>query len=218
MWKIFKEGITGNNPIFVQLIGLCAVLGVSTSATNGIFMSIAVIFVLMMSNIFISAFRKVTPDKIRIPVFVIIIATFVTITDMVLNAYVPAIHAQLGVFIPLIVVNCLILARAEAFASGNGIFSSAVDGLGVGLGYTLAIMAMSIVREFIGAGTLFGITILPEVYPGIGIFTSAPGSFIVLGILIAVFRWILSATDRRRVEASSRLPQGSATGSEPVKA
>lgn len=202
MGKIFRDGIFGNNTIFVQLIGLCAVLGVSTSATNGFFMGIAVIFVLTMSNIFISAFRKVIPDKIRIPVFVIIIATFVTITDMVLNAYVPAIHAQLGVFIPLIVVNCLILARAEAFASKEGVMASIVDGIGMGLGYTMAIMSISIIRELFGAGTLFGIQIFPESYPGIGVFLAAPGSFIILGSLIAGFRWILTSKDRKRKNAS----------------
>lgn len=204
MGKIFKDGIIGNNTIFVQLIGLCAVLGVSTTATNGFFMGIAVIFVLTMSNIFISIFRKVIPDKIRIPVFVIIIATFVTITDMVLNAYVPAIHAQLGVFIPLIVVNCLILARAEAFASKEGVVASVVDGIGMGIGYTMAIMSISVVRELFGAGTLFGIQIMPEAYPGIGVFTSAPGSFIILGILIACFRLLITMMDNRKAKNSTK--------------
>lgn len=202
MGKVFKDGIIGNNPILVQLIGLCSVLGVSTSATNGIFMSLAVIFVLTLSNIFISLFRKVTPDKIRIPIFIIIIATFVTLVDMLLNAFVPEVHAQLGVFIPLIVVNCLILARAEAFASKSGIGAAIVDGIGMGIGYTIAIMALSMVREFFGAGTLFGIEILPEAYPGIAIFSSAPGSFIVLGLLIAVFRWLLLSAERRKAQAA----------------
>lgn len=201
MWKVFKDGIIGNNPILVQLIGLCSILGVSTSATNGIFMSIAVIFVLTLSNIVISIFRKVVPDKIRIPVFVIIIAGFVTLVDMVLAAFVPDVHAQLGVFIPLIVVNCLILARAESFASKNGIIPSIVDGIGMGIGYTIAIMSISIVREFFGAGTLFGMQIFPESYPGIGIFSAAPGSFIVLGIIIALFRTIIMQADKRKAKA-----------------
>lgn len=201
MFKIFKDGMLGNNPILVQLIGLCSILGVSTSAKNGFFMSIAVIFVLTLSNIVISLFRKVVPDKIRIPVFVIIIAGFVTLVDMVLAAFVPDVHSQLGVFIPLIVVNCLILARAESFASKNGILPSIVDGVGMGFGYTIAIMAISIIRELVGSGTLFGMTILPESYPGIGIFTAAPGSFIVLGILIATFRVILSKAEKRKVKA-----------------
>ena len=201
MGKILKNGILYDNTIVVQLIGLCAVLGVSTTATNGFFMSIAVIFVLTLSNVFISLFRNFTPDKIRIPIFIVIIATFVTLVDMLLNAFVPDVHAQLGVFIPLIVVNCLILARAESFASKNGVFPSIVDGIGMGLGYTLAIMSMAIVRELIGSGTLFGLQILPESYPGIGAFVSAPGSFIILGVLIAVFRWILTAIEAKRAKA-----------------
>lgn len=206
MGKILRDGIGGNNPIFVQLIGLCSVLGVSTTATNGFFMSIAVIFVLTLSNIVISLFRKVVPDKIRIPIYIVVIATFVTLVDMLLNAYVPDIHAQLGVFIPLIVVNCLILARAEAFASKNGLGAAIVDGVGMGIGYTVGIMAISMVREFFGSGSLFGTAILPESYPGIGIFTSAPGSFIVLGILIAVFRVILTGIENSRARAAQARP------------
>lgn len=202
MGKVFRDGIIGNNPILVQLIGLCSVLAVSNTVENAFFMSIAVIFVLTLSNVFISLFRKVIPDKIRIPVFIIIIATFVTLVDMLLNAFVPAIHAQLGIFIPLIVVNCLILGRAEAFASRNGIGGAIVDGIGMGLGYTFAIIALAAAREFFGTGQLMGIQILPESYPGIAIFTSAAGSFIVLGILVAIFRWGIQLVDKRKAEAA----------------
>lgn len=201
MGKVFKDGLIGNNPILVQLIGLCSVLAVSNTVTNAFFMGIAVIFVVTLSNIFISLFRKVIPDKIRIPVFIIIIATFVTLVDMLLNAFVPAVHAQLGIFIPLIVVNCLILGRAEAFASKNGIASSIVDGIGMGIGYTMAILSMSILREFFGTGMLAGYQILPQEYPGIGIFTSPAGSFIVLGIVISLFRWAILKIENRKAQA-----------------
>ena len=186
--EIIKNGIINENPIFVQLIGMCSVLAVSTSAINSLAMGVSVIAVLTLSNIAISLVRKVTPDEIRIPIFVIVIATFVTIVDMFLKAYAPDIYAALGIFIPLIVVNCLILARAEAFAYTNGIIASAVDGFSMGLGYTLAITILGILREILGAGTVFGISLFPASFQPAAIFVAAPGAFILLGILIGIFR------------------------------
>ncbi|TJX14787.1 electron transport complex subunit E [Tissierella creatinini] len=192
--NILKNGLINENAIFVQLIGMCSVLAVSTTAINSIAMGISVIAVLTCSNIFISLLRKVIPDEIRIPVFVIIIATFVTIVDMFLNAYAPDIYSALGIFIPLIVVNCLILARAEAFAYTNGVVASAIDGIGMGLGYTFAITILGIVREILGSGSVFGISLFPESFQPAGIFVAAPGAFILLGILIGIFRTILKKT------------------------
>lgn len=189
--NIIKNGIINENAIFVQLIGMCSVLAVSTTAINSIAMGISVIAVLTMSNVFISLLKKFIPGEIRIPVFVIIIATFVTIVDMFLNAFAPAIYSALGIFIPLIVVNCLILARAEAFAYSNGVIASAVDGLSMGVGYTFAIGILGIIRELLGSGTVFGIAVLPASIQPAGIFVAAPGAFILLGILIGIYRTIL---------------------------
>lgn len=189
--KIFKNGLINENAIFVQLIGMCSVLAVSSTAMNSLAMGMAATTVLVGSNISISLLRKVIPDEIRIPVFVIIIATFVTIVDMFLNAYAPDIYSALGIFIPLIVVNCLILARAEAFAYSNRVIPSAVDGLGMGLGFTMAISILGIVREILGSGSVFGISLFPESFQPAGIFVAAPGAFILLGILIGIFRTIL---------------------------
>ncbi len=189
--NIIKNGIINENAIFVQLIGMCSVLAVSTTAINSIAMGISVIAVLTMSNVFISLLKKFIPGEIRIPVFVIIIATFVTIVDMFLNAFAPAIYSALGIFIPLIVVNCLILARAEAFAYKNGVIASAVDGIAMGVGYTFAIGILGIIRELLGSGSVFGIAVLPESIQPAGIFVAAPGAFILLGILIAIYRTIL---------------------------
>ena len=157
-------------------------------------MGISATAVLLCSNIAISLLRKVIPEEIRIPVFVVVIATFVTIVDMFLNAYAPAIYSALGIFIPLIVVNCLILARAEAFAYTNGVLPSAVDGLGMGLGFTMAITILGVSREVLGSGSAFGISLFPESFQPAGIFVAAPGAFILLGILIALFRTVLKKT------------------------
>lgn len=189
--KVFMNGLISENAIFVQLIGMCSVLAVSTSAINSVSMGIAVIAVLVGSNVAISLLRKFIPDEIRIPVFVIVIATFVTIVQMFLNAYAPDIYSALGIFIPLIVVNCLILARAEAFAYSNGVIASAVDGLGMGLGYTVAITILGSLREIIGSGSIFGVSLFGESFQPIAIFVAPPGAFILLGILIAIFRTIL---------------------------
>lgn len=188
--NIIKNGIISENPILVSLIGMCSVLAVSSSAINSIAMGASVIAVLTCSNIVISLLRKFIPSEIRIPVFIVVIATFVTMVDMFLKAYAPDIYAALGIFIPLIVVNCLILARAEAFAYTNGVIASAVDGFSMGLGYTLAIAILGILREVLGAGTIFGISIFGSSFQPAAIFVAAPGAFILLGILIGLFRTI----------------------------
>ncbi len=189
--KIFKKGLISENSMFVQLIGMCPVLAVSSTAMNSLAMGMAATSVLVCSNIVVSILRKLIPEKIRIPVFVIIIATFVTIVDMFLNAFAPDIYSALGIFIPLIVVNCLILARAESFAYSNGVIPSAVDGLGMGLGFTLGISILGIFRELLGSGSVYGISIFSESFQPARIFVAAPGAFILLGILIGIFRVIL---------------------------
>lgn len=194
--KILKNGIIKENPVLVQLVGLCSVLAVSTTLINGLSMGLAVIFVLTGSNIVVSLLRKVIPDTIRIPAFVVVIATFVTIVEMFLNAYMQPIYRALGIFLPLIVVNCIILARAEAFAFDNGVFASAIDGIGMGLGYTIVLTILGAVRELFGNGTLLGgtdfaINIFGDAYQPAGVFLSPAGSFILLGIFIAVFNTAL---------------------------
>lgn len=188
--NIIKNGIIRENPIFVQLIGMCSVLAVSSSAINSLAMGASVIAVLMCSNIVISLMRKFIPKEIRIPVFIVVIATFVTIVDMFLKAYAPDIYSALGIFIPLIVVNCLILARAESFAYSNGVFTSAIDGLSMGLGFAIAITILGSLREILGAGSIFGISLFGSSFQPAAIFVAAPGAFILLGILIGLFRTI----------------------------
>jgi len=184
--KVFKNGIIDDNPIFVQLIGMCSTLAITTSVTNSIAMGLAVIAVLVGSNFVISLIRNVIPDKIRIPAFIVVIATFVTMVDMFMHAYAPTLYQALGIFIPLIVVNCIIFARAETFASKNGVLASIVDGFGMGIGYTIAICVLSAIREVFGSGTFLGIRILPESYQPVGILIMPPGAFIVLGMLIGI--------------------------------
>jgi len=190
--KVFSNGALKNNPVFMQLIGLCSVLAITSSMSSAIAMGIAVTFVLIMSNGVVSALRNVIPDKIRIPCFIVVIATFVTLVQMILQAYVPTIYAALGIFLPLIVVNCCILGEAEGFAYKNKLIPSIVDGIGTGVGYTIAVCSMGFIREFFGYGTLFGVQILPESYPGIGIMGAPAGAFILLGFLIAGFRLLLN--------------------------
>lgn len=185
--KILKNGIIDENPVLIQLVGLCSVLAVSTTALNSLAMGAAVIAVLLGSNIVISLIRNFVPGKIRIPIFIVVIATFVSIVQMVLRAYLPDVYASLGIFIPLIVVNCLILARAESFASKNGVIPSIIDGIGQGLGFTLAITVLGIFREVLGAGTFFGIEIFGSSFEPAAVFVAAPGAFILLGIIGAVF-------------------------------
>ncbi|CCQ98381.1 putative inner membrane NADH-quinone reductase [[Clostridium] ultunense Esp] len=188
--KVFYNGVVKENPIFVQLIGMCSVLAVTTSAINGLAMGLAVTGVLIGSNVVVSLLRKVIPDKIRIPAFIVVIATFVTIVEMFMKAYTQDLYNALGIFIPLIVVNCIILARAEAFASKNNVLASAVDGLGMGLGYTIALLVLSILREILGAGSIFDIQLFGPSFEPALIFIMPPGAFILLGILIAVFNSI----------------------------
>lgn len=190
--KILKDGIFENNPILIQLIGLCSVLAVTTSVVNSISMGLAVTFVAAMSNTVVSAIRKITPNKIRIPIFIVVIATFVTVVQMVLNAYALSIYNALGIFLPLIVVNCLILGRAEGFAYKNKVIPSLVDGIGAGIGYTLAVLLMGVFRELFGAGTLLGFQILPDAIPKVGVLLAPAGAFITLGYLIAAFKRIIA--------------------------
>ena len=182
--KLIKNGIINENPTFVQVIGMCPTLAVTSSAINGIGMGLAATAVLICSNIFISLLRKIIPDTVRIPCFIVVIATFVTIIEFLLKAYVPSLYASLGLFIPLIVVNCLILARAEAFASKNGPVAAAFDG--IGMGFTIALGCIGLVREFIGSGTLFNMTVLPEAFPRTLLFVMAPGAFFTLACLMAL--------------------------------
>lgn len=185
--KIFKNGIIDENPTFVQVIGMCPTLAVTSSAINGIGMGLSTAVVLACSNIAISLLRKVIPDKIRIPAFVVVIATFVTIVQLLLKAYVPALDKSLGLYIPLIVVNCIILARAEAYASKNGPVESAVDGIAMGLGFTLALTVLGAVREVLGAGSIFGLSIFGASYQPALLFILPPGAFLTLGFLMALF-------------------------------
>lgn len=189
--KVFKDSMFKNNPIFIQLIGLCSTLAVTNNLKNSLAMGVAVIFVLVMSNGVVSLLRNVIPDKIRIPCFIVVIATFVSVVEMILHAFSPAIYGALGIFLPLIVVNCCILGEAEGFAYKNKFIPSLVDGLGTGLGYTLAVFLMGFIRELLGYGTLLDKQILPESYPGIGLMSAPAGAFILLGFLIAAFKKIM---------------------------
>ncbi|NLM07148.1 MAG: electron transport complex subunit E [Tissierellia bacterium] len=190
--KILKDGVINNNPILVQFIGMCSALAVTTSVKNALAMSAAVIFVLVCSNIIISLIKGITPDEIRIPIFIVVIATFVTIVQMFLQAFSKPIYDSLGIFLPLIVVNCIILGRAEAFAYKNSVFSSFVDGVGQGLGYTFALFVVSSIREIIGNGSFFGISLFGESFQPISIFIQPPGAFIILGLFVGVFNLIKS--------------------------
>ena len=185
--NIFKNGIIKENPIFVQLLGMCSVLAVTSNVTNSLAMGLAVIAVLVGSNFVISLLRNIIPDKIRIPAFIVVIATFVTIIEMFMKAYAQPIYQALGIFLPLIVVNCIILARAEAFAFKNPVLPSIVDGLSMGLGYTLAVVLLGSVREILGSGTFLGIELFGASFQPASIFVQPPGAFILLGILIAIF-------------------------------
>ena len=179
------NGIIKENPIFVLLLGMCPTLGTTSSAINGMSMGLATMFVLICSNIVISALKNLIPDMVRIPSYIVVIATFVTVVQMCMEAFVPALYASLGLFIPLIVVNCIVLGRAEAFAAKNGIIPSAFDGIGIGLGFTLALTLLGATRELLGTGKLFNITLMPEEYGSL-VFVLAPGAFIALGYLVAI--------------------------------
>ena len=183
--KVFLNGILKENPIFVLVLGMCPTLATTSSAINGMSMGLATAFVLLGSNVVISLLKSFIPDKVRIPAYVVVIATFVTVVEMVMQAFVPALFESLGIFIPLIVVNCIVLGRAEAFASKNNVFKSALDGLGMGLGFTFALTLLGVVRELLGTGNVFGYSLYSDQY-GMLLFVLAPGAFIALGYLIAV--------------------------------
>jgi len=184
----FLKGIVRENPVFVILLGLCPTLGVTSSAINGLGMGIATLFVLVMSNSVISLVKNLIPDKVRIPSFIVIIASFVTVVQLLMAAYTPALNEQLGIFIPLIVVNCIVLGRAEAFASRNTLWASTLDGLGMGIGFTFALALLGSIRELLGSLSIFGFKLFDA--DGILVFVLAPGAFITLGFIIAVMAWI----------------------------
>ncbi len=184
--SLILKGLIKENPTFVLVLGMCPTLGTTTSAINGLGMGVATMAVLIMSNAVIAMIKNLIPDKVRIPAFIVVIASFVTVIEMLMQAYVPSLYAALGVFIPLIVVNCIILGRAEAFASKNGVLDSALDGVGIGLGFTLSLTVIGAVREILGSGSIFGLSL------GIGdymplVFVLAPGAFLVLGFLMVLF-------------------------------
>ena len=186
--QLIVDGIVKNNPTFVLVLGMCPTLGTTTSAINGLGMGLATMIVLILSNITISAIARFIPDKVRIPSYIVVIASFVTIVQLLLQAYVPVLYDALGIFLPLIVVNCIILGRAEAFANKNGVGDSALDGVGIGLGFTIALTAIGLVREILGSGSAFGWKFLQG--DGMLAFVLAPGAFIVLAYLMVVFRKI----------------------------
>ncbi len=188
--KVLASGIIKNNPTFVLVLGMCPTLGTTTSAENGFGMGVATMAVLILSNLVISLIKNLIPDKVRIPAFIVVIASFVTIISMLMQAYVPALYASLGVFIPLIVVNCIILGRAEAFASKNGPVASIFDGIGIGLGFTLSLTLVGAVREVLVSGAIFGYSFGVTDYMPL-VFVLAPGAFIVLGYLMALFNKFL---------------------------
>ena len=184
--KVLVNGVIKDNPVFVLLLGMCPTLATTSSAINGMSMGLATMFVLICSNVVISLLKNLIPDLVRIPSFIVVIATFVTFVEMVMNAFLPALADSLGIFIPLIVVNCIVLGRAEAFAAKNNVLFSLFDGIGIGLGFTFALTALGIIREFLGSGKMFSISFFPEDF-GITLFVLAPGAFIALGYLVAVF-------------------------------
>lgn len=202
--KQLKDGIIDRNPILVQFLGICSSLAVTTSVTNAVGMGVAFTAVLIFSNMFISVLRRFIPSQVRIAAFIVIISGFVTAVELVIKAFFPAIDKSLGLFIPLIVVNCIILARAESFASKNGILASVVDGVSIGLGYTFALIAIAVIRELLGTGILFagsdgtgGIRILGDWYSPAGIFILPPGAFLTLGFLVALYTYIRTNAEKR---------------------
>ena len=186
-WKNLTRGIVRENPTFVMLLGMRPTLGVTTSASNGLGMGLATLFVLMLSNLAISSVKSLIPDMVRIPCYIVIIASFVTVVDLLMSAYLPGLHAKLGIFIPLIVVNCIILGRAEAFASKNNLLQSLLDAVGMGLGFTLGLTSLGIVREILGSGSLFGWSFVGEGADTVLLFIMPPGAFLALAGLIIIF-------------------------------
>ena len=215
----FTKGIIKENPVLRLVLGTCPTLATTTSMESAIGMGISAAIVLVCSNIVISALRKVIPQKVRIPCYIVVIAAFVTIVQMLVKAFVPTLDEQLGVYLPLIVVNCIILGRAEAFAGKNSVIASAVDGLGMGVGFTVALIVMSTVRELLGAGSLLGHSVLPESVPPMTIFILAPGGFFVFGLVMACANKIAEAGGHKKMAAScEKLQNGEECGKEVEKA
>ena len=193
------NGLIKENPTFVLMLGMCPTLAVTSSAINGLGMGLSTTVVLVLSNMLISAFRKVIPDGVRMPAYIVIVASLVTVVQFIMQAYTPSLSESLGVYIPLIVVNCIILGRAEAYASKNPPFLSVMDGVGMGLGFTIALLLIGMVRELVGAGTLFGMQVTPEAYNPVGIFVKAPGAFLVLAFLVAIMNAVGMKTRANKV-------------------
>lgn len=187
---VLVNGLIKENPTFVLMLGMCPTLGTTTSAENALGMGLATAFVLICSNMAIAAIKNIVPDKVRIPVFIVVIAAFVSIVELLMQAYMPALYKSLGIYIPLIVVNCIILGRAEAFAAKNSVVKSAFDGIGIGLGFTASLTVIGLVREFIGSGRFFGVQVYPDTF-GTMIFVLAPGAFIVLSYLLLLFNRLI---------------------------
>lgn len=204
------NGIIKENPTFVMMLGMCPTLAVTTSATNGIGMGLSTTVVLILSNMLISMLRKIIPDSVRMPAFIVVVASFVTIVQFLLEGYIPSLYSALGIYIPLIVVNCIILGRAESYASKNPVLLSICDGIGMGLGFTFGLTCIGIVREVIGAGTIFGIQIMPASYEPITIFILAPGAFLVLAFLVAARNKIMRSLEKKGKEVPKA--QGCAEG------
>ncbi len=202
--SVFLNGLIFENPIFALMLGMCPTLGITTAGSNGIGMGLATTAVLVCSNLFISLLRKFIPEKVRIPSFIVIIASFVTIIDLVMKAYLPDLSKSLGMYIPLIVVNCIIFARAESFAFKNPPVLSIADGLGMGLGFTFAITLLSVIREVIGNGTFFGATVMPAGYQPMAIMLQVPGGFVTLGLLLVAVNAIRKLADKKSVKKEAK--------------
>lgn len=204
LWKIFTAGLVSDNPLLMLMIGLCSALAVTTSVANGIGMGLAMTFVLLFSEIFISLFRKIIPNEVRIPVFIIIIAAFTTMVDLVMKAYFPELSKSMGVFIPLIVVNCIIMGRVEAFSSKEKLMPAIVDSFGMGLGYTWVLVAIAALRELLGNGTVAGLQIMPEAYQPILFFILPPGGFLVFALFISFNIWLKKSMESRSVRSATQ--------------
>ncbi|MCR4578640.1 MAG: electron transport complex subunit E [Clostridiales bacterium] len=202
--KIFLNGVITENPTFRLVLGTCPTMAVTTSALNGLGMGAAATFVLIGSNTVISLLRKLIPDRVRIPAFIVVICTFVTMIQLIMQAYLPSLYAALGIFIPLIVVNCIILARAEAFASKNPVLDSAVDGLGMGVGFTLALTLIGAVRELLGNGSIFGIDILGASYQPMLLMVLASGGFLTFGLMLGIFNAVMNKFRLKRIREEAR--------------
>ena len=203
--SVFTNGLITENPTFTLMLGMCPTLGVATAAWNGIYMGLATTFVLVFSNLIISLLRNVIPDKVRIPAYIVVIASFVTMIDLFMQAFLPELRAVLGTYIQLIVVNCIIFARAESFAAKNPPLASLADGLGMGLGFTCSITLLAAVREIFGSGTCFGLQVMPAGYQPMAIMNMVPGGFITLGILMVLVNVVKKAADRRREDRKEEL-------------